>query len=306
MRPPARKLHPRTDFALTFLALFTVAYIASFLLFFFDHLTAFFIAQAVLAIFLFLFFADILISRSRDYRRRDSQTDKREFLALSLHRLRTPLTGIYWASKMLASGEMGPLNEEQRTYLEQCKAEAEKALGYVQDMLTIDKVQSAARYTFVPVQIGRIVKDVIADISHTSHKEYIRVVLVNPEEADMMGTVLADEKKIRAVIENILDNAVKYSIAGSTVSVEFDQDERSVLIAVKDAGIGIPRSEYQHIFKRFFRGSNVRPAHKEGTGIGLYLSKHIIDRHGGKIWFESEEGKGTTFFIRIPKSATIK
>ena len=111
-----------------------------------------------------------------------------------------------------------------------------------------------------------------------------------------------DGDKIRQVLANLLSNAAKYSKKGGKVTVDFKdmRTENKVLITVKDTGLGIPAKQQSRMFEKFFRADNVQTADTEGTGLGLYIAKAIIEGHGGKMWFESEENVGTTFFIELP------
>lgn len=115
-----------------------------------------------------------------------------------------------------------------------------------------------------------------------------------------------DSKLIRIVFQNILTNAVKYVGDKGSVAIDMDQKDSEVLISFADNGCGIPKKDYPKVFSKFYRGENVRLKEPDGTGLGLYIVKSIIDHSGGKIWFESEEGKGTTFHISYPLEGMSK
>jgi signal transduction histidine kinase len=112
--------------------------------------------------------------------------------------------------------------------------------------------------------------------------------------------VKIDPEKISLVIENLLDNAIRYNLVGGTITISLDLKNDEIEFSIEDSGIGIPESEKSNIFQKFFRASNALKKETEGSGLGLFVAKNIVEAHGGKIWFESEEGKGTTFHFTIP------
>ena len=113
--------------------------------------------------------------------------------------------------------------------------------------------------------------------------------------------VIADSKKLRNVVQNLIDNAVKYTSRGGTVTISLKpEDDNMLAITIKDTGIGIPKEQQDQIFQKFFRGTNARKIKTEGSGLGMYIAKEIIQMHRGKIWFESVENKGSTFTFTLP------
>jgi two-component system sensor histidine kinase VicK len=109
-----------------------------------------------------------------------------------------------------------------------------------------------------------------------------------------------DSERIKLALQNLVDNAIAYTPSGGKVEVSLKRKKNCVEVAVKDTGVGIPKEQASRVFSKFFRGSNVVKLDTEGTGLGLYITKNIIEKHGGKIWFESKEGKGTTFYFTLP------
>ncbi len=126
-----------------------------------------------------------------------------------------------------------------------------------------------------------------------------KVNLVFDRVSGKLPVVSVDQEKIRAVIQNLLDNAIKYSKPGGNVEIAVNQKGDCMQVAVKDDGIGIPENQQKLIFNRFFRAKNARKSNGEGNGLGLNIAKSIIERHGGKIWFESEENKGSIFYFTL-------
>jgi len=111
---------------------------------------------------------------------------------------------------------------------------------------------------------------------------------------------LADQEKVGLVIQNLLENAIKYTPEEGTIQISLGQEKNNILFKIKDSGVGIPQDQQNRIFTKFFRGSNVMRLETDGSGLGLYTAKNIIDAHKGKIWFESQEGQGTTFYFTLP------
>jgi len=111
---------------------------------------------------------------------------------------------------------------------------------------------------------------------------------------------MLDVEKMRLAINNLVDNAIRYTPPGGRVTVSLSYDKKEIEFSVKDTGVGIPKDQQERVFTKFFRGANVMRMATEGTGLGLFITKNIIEAHGGKIWFESEENVGTTFHFTIP------
>jgi signal transduction histidine kinase len=116
---------------------------------------------------------------------------------------------------------------------------------------------------------------------------------------------LSEEEKIRLVLQNIIENAIRYSNDGGVVKVSFEPKDDSVLVTVTDHGIGIPQELQKYVFERFFRATNAIKAETDGTGLGLFVTRSILEKINGKIWFESKEGKGTSFYFTIPISKKV-
>jgi len=112
--------------------------------------------------------------------------------------------------------------------------------------------------------------------------------------------VKIDAEKIKLAVDNLLDNAIKYTNSGGKLELELSCGIKEVEFKIKDSGLGIPKSQQERVFSKFFRGENIMKVQTEGTGLGLFITKNIIEAHGGKIWFDSKEGKGTTFYFTLP------
>ena len=222
---------------------------------------------------------------------------KNEFVTLAAHQLRTPTSGIKWALKSILDGDDGPLNEKQKETLEKIYSVNDKVINLVHDLLDLAEIEEG-KY------LNNISSNNIGDLIQASldlNKEFIikkklYVQLNKDDSIDMM----VDKEKMNIVFNNVLDNAIRYTKPGGKIIIDIIKRSKEIEIRIKDTGIGIPSIQENRVFSKFFRGTNVMKIDTEGTGLGLYITKNIIEAHGGRIWFDSKENKGTTFYIVIP------
>jgi len=222
---------------------------------------------------------------------------KSEFVSVSAHQLRTPLASIKWSLETLLKG--GKLNEYQQTIVKKAFSSAERMLTIVNDLLNVVKIEEG-RYVCrkTPINFEDLVKSKIKFFEEKIKEKQIQFEFrVLPKK---LPKVKVDPEKIGLVIENLLDNAIRYNLIGGTITISLDLKDNEIEFSIKDSGIGIPENEKSNIFQKFFRASNAIKKEPEGSGLGLFVAKNIVEAHGGKIWFESEEGKGTTFYFTIP------
>ena len=160
-------------------------------------------------------------------------------------------------------------------------------------------------YNFVATDLLDFLKEISLEFSNQAASQNIKLEIKS--SADNLPQIDLDQNKMRMVFENLLDNALKYTLRDGQVSVIIKDDrlntaDRKIEILVSDNGVGIPKTEQDKIFHKFFRASNARLQEPDGSGIGLFIAKDVVDNHGGTLWFESEENKGTTFHIALPAS----
>jgi signal transduction histidine kinase len=230
---------------------------------------------------------------------KELEKKKSDFISLVTHQLRTPLSGLKWTLRMLINGDLGPLSNEQKVFLMKSYEGNERMISLVDNILGINKIEfDQYRYNYVTTKILDLLDNVLYEISPTAGRKRITIQIINRDEN--IPSVMVDPEKMRAVLQNILENAVKYSLEGGVVTIKADYAQGFVRVSVKDTGIGIPKAQQQNIFSQFFRAQNATDSVKQGSGLGLYIVKNIIEKHHGKIWFESIEGKGTTFFFTVP------
>ena len=224
---------------------------------------------------------------------------KTEFVSLAAHQLRTPLSAIKWTLNMLLEGDLGKITKDQRDVLEKSYISNERMISLINDLLDVTRIEEG-RYIFKPVfaQIENVVQFVLNSLKEEFKKKKIKLYFKKPE--GKLPKVKIDVEKIRLVINNLLENAIKYTQMGGEASVSLNSNKNEVEFTVEDNGAGIPADQQDRIFTKFFRGANVIRMETEGSGLGLFITKNIIEAHGGKIWFESEQGKGTTFHFILP------
>jgi signal transduction histidine kinase len=243
---------------------------------------------------------DLELSRANE-ELRSLDDAKTNFISIVGHQLRTPLSGMKWSMSMILGGEFGPLGDEQKTFLLKTYESNNRMIALVNDMLNADWIESGrATYAFAPTNIADLVDNVLFEIVPLMKQRQLKLSV---ERNPGIPEVHVDAEKMRAVIQNLLENATKYTPNGGSIEVSLAKEPGRIVFRVKDSGIGIPEAERKNLFNRFFRARNAIKTETDGTGLGLFICKRIIERHGGAIWFESEEGKGSAFYFSLPLAA---
>jgi signal transduction histidine kinase/DNA-binding response OmpR family regulator len=221
---------------------------------------------------------------------------KSEFLASMSHELRTPLNAVIGFSDVLLEGLFGDLNAKQREYLQDIRGSGQHLLELLNEILDLSKIE-AGRTELEPTSfsLAQALEHGLVMVRDRAAQHRIELHLdAEPE----LGSIVADELKVKQVILNLLTNAVKFTPEGGRVAVKARRLNGDFLVTVHDTGVGIPERDQARIFESFQQGG--RLAKEEGTGLGLTLSRRIVELHGGKLWVESETGKGSTFSFTIP------
>jgi len=235
-------------------------------------------------------FQDVTEERHLDYL-------KSEFISLASHQLRTPLSAIRWYAELLQDSA-GAFDEEQKQYVAEIDHSVRRMIALLGSLLHAarmedEKLQPELRAT----NLSSLVGDALRDTQEVFEGSSINYAVDLPQEAVPVST---DPVLLRVVLQNLIGNAVKYSPKGSTIAIGVAKKGDRAVLTVRDQGMGIPAAEQGRIFEKFFRAENVRRIDTDGNGLGLYISKSIVDRLGGTVSFESEEGKGTTFSVSLP------
>jgi len=224
---------------------------------------------------------------------------KSEFVSIASHQLRTPLTGIKWFSELLLNGKAGALSGEQKDFVKQIFDSNDRMIKLVDDLLDVSHIDESGKFKIIleSGDFSKIIKEVVDQQKIQAKIKSIKIALSSECLKKMMLKV--DESKIEQAMQNILSNAIKYSPNGSTIFVNCDKKDGQYVCSFKDKGIGIPLYQQHRMFEKFFRADNVITV-GSGTGLGLYIARHIVEGHGGKMWFESKENKGTTVYFSLP------
>jgi len=226
---------------------------------------------------------------------------KSEFISITAHQLRTPLSAIKWCFQMVIEGDLGEISKEQKEILQKGYLSNERMIKIVNDLLNVSRIEEGKfLYNLSLVSLEDIIKNSIKDLEHTIKEKHIGFTLLKP--LTPLPNITVDSQKISLAFQNLLANAIQYTPKEGRVIVivSMEKNKEKIEVIVKDTGVGIPIEQQKKIFTKFFRGDNAIRMQPEGSGMGLFLTKNIIERHGGKIWFESEEGKGSTFHFTLP------
>lgn len=222
---------------------------------------------------------------------------KSEFVSLSAHQLRTPLSAIKWSISILRESVK---EGEALVLIEKISQANERMIGLINDLLNVTRIEEG-KYIYKTElhDIRKIVRTRIEAVEDTVKKKNIEMKFEAPES---MPKVITDKEKISICIQNLIENAVKYTNPKGRISIllKYDEYGKEILFSIKDSGIGIPEEEHKRVFTKFFRSTNAMREETEGSGLGLYIAKNIIEAHGGKIWFGSNEKEGTNFFFTLP------
>ena len=224
---------------------------------------------------------------------------KSEFVTIAAHQLRTPLSAIKWSLKLLLDGDAGALNKEQASFLERGYDTNERMIKLVNDLLSAARIEEGRfGYDFKDINLDEFLETTLKNYADIIKRKSINLKFEKIDGA--LPLVYADPEKLSLVLNNLLDNSVKYTPSGGQVGVKLEQKGNYALVSIADTGVGIPDSEQTRVFSKFFRASNVMRMETEGTGLGLFIVHNIIKRHGGDIHFISHESKGTTFTFTLP------
>jgi signal transduction histidine kinase len=225
---------------------------------------------------------------------------KSEFLANMSHELRTPLNAILGFSQVLREGLFGEVNEKQVEYLEDILASGNHLLSRINDVLDLSKVEAGQiELEPAPFSLREALERGVVMLKERALKNGVDLRLEPSPEVDV---VTADERRIRQVVFNLLSNAVKFTPEGGRIVVSSARHDGELRIAVADTGPGIAREDQERIFEEF-QQTDLGARQQEGTGLGLALSRRLIELHGGRIWVESEPGEGSTFVVALPAGA---
>lgn len=239
-------------------------------------------------------------NRELEVRSREAEEANRlksEFLASVSHELRSPLHTIIGFSELLAEQLDGPLNEKQKRFVDHIHRDSLHLLELINDILDLSKIEAGRLDLHLEAFDARsAVQEVLSSIAAVADAK--QILLRFPSCPSL--NVYADRLRLKQILLNLLSNAVKFTPEGGTVSVECSEENNFAQFCVTDTGLGIPELEHQSIFNKFYQVGATTKGVREGTGLGLAITKHLVEQHGGRIWVESEPGRGSRFTFTLP------
>lgn len=227
---------------------------------------------------------------------------KDEFVSITSHQLRTPLTSIRLFAEMLANGQAGALKPKQADYVQKIDISTKRMIALVGDILNISRIElGKVRVNPQPTDLVAYIRSQVDEIQPVAAERGIKIELRAPHNE--LPQVMVDPVLFGQAMHNLLTNAIRYSPEKTgKIVVAIAKEGTQYHFSVTDNGIGIPKDQQRKIFKRFFRADNAQRTVGDGNGLGLYLIKMIMQVAGGKVWFESKEGHGSTFHITLPET----
>ncbi len=225
---------------------------------------------------------------------------KTEFVSLASHQLRTPLSTINWYTESLLAQEQGALNAMQLDYLQEIYHASKRMVGLVNALLNVSRIELGSFY--IDPHLSDLPKILEDNIKELQPQIQAKNLLLEITIQDSLPQVCVDEKLMHIIFQNLLTNAIKYTPAKEKISINIYFSDTVFYIVVADTGCGIPKEQQDKIFTKMFRADNAKEIDSDGTGLGLYIVKSILDQAGCTIVFKSEENIGTTFTITIPQN----
>lgn len=230
-------------------------------------------------------------------REREIDRAKSEFVSLASHQLQTPLSAVSWHTEMLLDARIGQLNKKQKEFLHAIYEGNQRMIKLVNSLLNVSRIDMGTlSVNPKPTDIAKLTDNVLEELLFRVDIKELEIT----KDYGKLSKLKVDPQLMRIVLQNILSNAIKYSREKGKINISMSKDKENFMLAIQDHGYGIPKEQQPKIFSKLFRADNVKSRKVEGTGLGLYVAKSVIDAFGGKIWFKSQENKGTTFFITIP------
>lgn len=240
-------------------------------------------------------FLKIIQDRTREL---DLLKSKNEFITVAAHQLRTPLSAVSWAYQSLKNEN---LSDSQKELVNTGLAAANNLLKIVEDLLNISKIEEGRfGYQFQKIDLVAFLQSVLDQTAPVAKEYGVRVYMEPPKE--LLLDLEADPEKLGLAVSNLLENAIKYNVPNGQVVVSAERQTETPFaeVRISDTGLGIPPEAMEKLFTKFFRADNALTKETTGSGLGLYMVKNIINRHGGQIWAESELNRGSVFHFTLP------
>lgn len=230
------------------------------------------------------------------FKLRESEAAKQEFISITAHQIRGPLTGIQWGMELFLKKEK--MEDRVRAEFESVQHSLKHFDILLDVLLNVHRIEAGKlNISIRPADIVKIVKDYLSEEKLIIEKKMLKLELKDAPESLM---VVTDASAVTNIIQSFISNAIDYTPDSGRIEVFLEKKNTTFVFKVSDTGIGIPKNELPRIFEKFYRASNAKSVKSQGTGLGLYIAKQATKLLGGKIWVESEEGKGATFFVELP------
>lgn len=263
----------------------------------FDPIGPYLVTLVVIALALVLFVLAFLITQSFE-RLAEASRLKSEFINIVSHQLRSPITNIKWATDFLISPDIETSLDKKNEYSRQLKENISLMVELVDDLLIISKIEEGIfPISKKEASLSNIVENLVNAAMPHANASGLELKFNNPASPLKASF---DESMIKLVVENLIDNAIRYTKKDGKIEIWLKKEGKNLIFKIEDQGVGIPLRDQKYIYQKFFRSSNALKEQTKGSGLGLYIAKLIITKSSGKIWFESEEKKGTTFYFSIP------
>jgi signal transduction histidine kinase len=255
------------------------------------------VALLVLGVAFILLIIAYVITQSLE-RLAEASRIKGEFINIVSHQLRAPLTNLKWAVEFLITKNGQKLEGKEEEYYEIIRENSKRLENLLNDLLIVAKIKEDGLFRLKEtVDLSKLIKKVVNDYQSFAEASNVKINLELPNQPIILK---GNEELFKTIIENLLSNAIVYNKKGGKVEIKIEEKPKKVLVAIQDTGMGISKEDQKFIFEKFFRGRNAFQVQAQGTGLGLYIVKMILERLKGKVWFQTKEGEGTTFYFTLP------
>lgn len=236
-------------------------------------------------------------------RERQIERMKSEFISIASHQLRTPLSAIKWTLKMLTNGEMGELKSEQQLYLEKAYDSNERMIALVNDLLDVSRIEEGRLlFNFSDFDVKALLGDLIEQHRVLFDQNHLTIDIHTVKGKPLI--VWGDPERLSLAFNNLIDNAIKFTPAKKSITISVESNKSLLTVTVADEGIGISAADQKKLCTKFFRAENAKKLQTQGTGLGLFIARNIIEKHHGSLTVKSRLGHGAKFICQLPLKKT--